>query len=259
MCGAKFKPNPQLSTSFPHRTYVSPAVPILEPIKDDYLSGFGRSYIEAKWGGSDGKKREGGKGKGKSKDKDNGNEQGGGDKVGREENSGGAENSPREKEGVAASFVTEPNGTQENEPAQGKKGHDEGEEEEEDEDDEEDSSESGGDTDSDSGTNMSLGSSSGAEEEAEAGAGATGGSSDVGRASRRHGVYVRNLSYGLCSANALRGIFSEFGRITFASMVPSKHGTAEVYFATAEGAAKAVAASGRSIMGRAVSVRQASK
>lgn len=98
----------------------------------------------------------------------------------------------------------------------------------------------------------------GGSDESAAGAGGLGSpAAGVGRAALKHGVYVLNLAYDICTEKQLKHYFSKYGEVTHVVLIPAKRGNAKLYFAKAEQAAAAISDTGRKIAGRIIGVRQA--
>lgn len=165
------------------RTYVPPPVPVIEPINDDYLAGFARSYADAKnrteadadRGDGEGSGSDGGGSSSSHSDS-------GDDGVGKKD--GGNDDAKRGDHGPSADKASE--------------GVDGG----------------GGGAAAGRGADA-LGSPSGG------GSGGGGGGtapatpkSSLSAGRKKHGVFALNLPYELCQEEKLENIFNGFGRIT---------------------------------------------
>lgn len=267
------------------RAFVAPAVPVIEPINDDYLTGFGRAYSEAK-SRTAGSSQTGGKKKGKGKGKSD-KPKDGKKKVAPVDTlkSGEETSTPEEgKEGGSAeegqqqdqSSVPQEQATLQDSGADGgskddysvpktsaqqEKQQEEQEEDDDDDDDDVGEGESSSDSDvsdSDSDDNMLAAPVGGSDESARAAAGLGSPAGGVGRAALKHGVYILNLAYEICTEKQLKHFFTKYGKVTHVAFVPGKRGNAKLYFAKAEQAAAAISDTGRKIAERSIYIRQAS-
>ncbi|CAM9342274.1 unnamed protein product, partial [Ectocarpus fasciculatus] len=192
------------------RTYAPPAVPVIEPINDDYLASFGRSYAEAKSLTAQDKKEKAAT-QGNDDDDDDDDDGQAGD-----ENDSGGDSSSGDEKGPSDNKA---NGAGNADAAEGAAAKDEGS------------------------------------------ASPTKKNSRSGRR-KKHGVFVVNLLYMLCDEKKLETLFSAFGQVTAVVLTrppegKTVSGSASVYFATAEGAQKALDADGMAIRGRPVGIREA--
>ena len=193
------------------RTYAPPAVPTIEPINDDYLTSFGRSYANVKSLAQEKKdekiankmakrvKRGGQKGEGK------GEVEGEGEGEGEEgKQSGGGVDDDDDVDGGSSddSGNTDDSGDSS--------------------DDSDDSMGDSGQKRADATNDVTNGVASGdggggsraAGGEVVGSPAAADGTAPRGRARKKHGVFVVNLPFALCEEKKLVEIFSGFGRVT---------------------------------------------
>lgn len=171
------------------RTYVPPPVPFIEPINDDYLASFGRSYADAKnraekgTATGDGEGSESGGGESSSSSSSHDGDDGDRDTV-KEVGDGAEGGDDGQSAGKASGGADDGGGA-------GAGG-------------------GGGSATETAGGGEALRSPSGS---SASGTASTPRSSlSAGR--KKHGIFAANLPYELCNEEKLEGIFRKFGRVT---------------------------------------------